>query len=134
MMVDEVCRLPHKSKDAMMMTKSTMPSSTIGTFGKSIFGDSFNEKIDLNKSAIRKINNLNNSNSSRYLESKNLNSEKSPAKKSLNRKAIPKSPSKPNLSSHKQLQSSQKYMESSTKSIERGLRAVDKVKCIKTKK
>lgn len=87
-----------------------MPSSTIGTFGKTIFGDSFNDKIYLDKSAIRKINNLNNSNSSRYLGSKNLNDEKSPTKKSLNRKAIPKSPSKTNLSPHKQLQSSQRYV------------------------
>lgn len=132
--VDEVCRPLLKSKDSMMMTKSTMPSSTLGTFGKTIFADTFNEKIDLNKSTIRKVNNLSNSNSSRYLGSKNLNSEKSPPKMSLNRKAIPKSPSKPSISSNKQVKSSQKYVQNSTKSIERDLKVVNKVRCLKTRK
>lgn len=59
-----------------------MPASTQGNFQKSIFTDTFKQKINLDKSSIKKINNLCNSNSSRYLSSKNLNKNaKSPNKK-----------------------------------------------------
>lgn len=73
-----------------------MPGSTGGPFKKSSFAETFKEKIQLDKSKIRKLNNLSNSNSSRYLSSKYLSKED----KSLNKKGnggvknLPKSPSK----------------------------------------
>jgi hypothetical protein len=75
-------------KNSLSQTKSTMPTLTQGNFQKSVFTDTFKEKFSLDKSSIKKINNLCNSNSSRYLSSKNLNRDvKSPTKKLLTKKS-----------------------------------------------
>lgn len=77
-----------------------MPS-TLGLFKKSTFADTFKQKINLDKSALKKMNNLSNSNSSRYLTSKYAQKQKSPSKKftSPSGKRLSKSPSKPLISS-----------------------------------
>jgi ribosomal protein L9 len=51
---DDVDELP-KKKDIFLTTKTTMPSSTFGTFQKSSFTDALKQKVHQGKSGIRKV-------------------------------------------------------------------------------